>query len=1395
MEVLVSPSISPPPSPEKDGSSYAYTSASARCSSSSLLDRRLGPDSTASLKLSQSNPALSRAAGRSTYVTLRTNAAPRLPLRAPRKPPNPLAFTNPLTPILSPSITPILSPPITPATSSLASLSLGGASPRMGDDHASPSTTTAGMLGDAPAAPQGEDYLNKGKVSPVVPSAASPAIADLPTGELLVTPVTPSWNTIPPSPPPRLSDKTELGENAFRRRTAAKSSRRPASYARPDTSYSPKISPRRRASMPLMHMPMSKPVPTRPLTFPSPSSKPRTGSDHVSLAASVIALDHLRPTREGRASQDRGKSTSTSRARFHIPSDDEDEGDETRPRPWRQASDSGSSARSRIMHGVESSTEDQDRWERKVQEDAARRYHALLELLMTEVSYLRDLRALVTIYLHQFPTISTRIHLPSSGFMRTSPSPSFISSTFGSHSRSNSQSQLLSQPLAPPSAFPQNVPPGTSQPAAAGSNKENEKGKEKEKEKYKVNRVVSDADVELVARNARALLDFHERFVHELRTAMALFGMAEALDESADEVELHKAVEVAHTVIDEAIASVTTKFSYMADTSLFSIYETFCSKHPEATDLVRKIQQQHATEWDVFEQRCAQLVTHAHSQGWQAVDEHPVMFASGEEPPQVLSRRARRHSTSSVSLMGNATLSSGARNNTQLDVVQVVRSDPAAERGKRLTFMDYLIKPVQRICKYPLMLDQLKTHKSLWKHRPEKEPDADAAVEHATRAMREVAARVDEARRKRDVVIKSSLIASRILAWSVAHPSKETSPPGHLTPEFMVSLGTCMLAGSLDVMQYDVGNLASGGTVKVKYLGAFLYPGGYIILAKVGKGKVYEPRHWFSLAGFDVINVNEGDALLPSSFGLYRRDHYFELAAACEKEKEVWLAAIRESITLTPAWINEPLPSLQSDAGGAVSPQDNDTPDDAAFSRGHSRRGSVELSDETESYVPEPQIVADPPMNEELSTRPVPLMPASRRSSTTSVKALFAPVTSEATTLVRSTLAFRQNVERALLDVFSQTCLTIRFQAQTRDQELFQAPKSSSSRGMASPMGLAAKSGLSKRESVVVPRRKSFIDGAELAEMEVPIGAAVRKSTLSRAKSLAARRQAKKSLRILAPLPSRSIDGVEGPSSTAQDNADQMMDSPTPLSQCSSVGTSQAGSVLPSPAADPRSLTPEAGVDLVYPESGRGHEQNRQSEYLTVTESEWRPKRARSMVDNVRGLFYIRTNSPTLSVGPSSSYASQMYSAAEGDGAQDWTAPRPPSRLTRWWKGSLRRRVQSAPEVPRDGPDPSVEQPPMDSSATFRASTDTPDVPEEDAPAFSEATAVGGDTVVSPCDNRKPETKSHLPRRRLSIFSAFPNNSRRDTTPTSSPVDSSPRKSTKTVTFLHLLNPKTSAGS
>lgn len=181
-------------------------------------------------------------------------------------------------------------------------------------------------------------------------------------------------------------------------------------------------------------------------------------------------------------------------------------------------------------------------------------------------------------------------------------------------------------------------------------------------------------------------------------------------------------------------------------------------------------------------------------------------------------------------------------------------SEPKREKSTpRIVFTDYLIKPIQRVCKYPLLLDQLLPSKAfrVLSQTVDARSDVDVVVESAAQAMRHVAASVDEARRRQDIATQSTLISSRI---SLSPSSGSNSPSVQtLTPEFLTSLGNCLLSGSLDSMYYHPSRpLGQMSTIKAKYYGAFLYPGGYLILVKVSKGRKYEAKHWFSLADFEI---------------------------------------------------------------------------------------------------------------------------------------------------------------------------------------------------------------------------------------------------------------------------------------------------------------------------------------------------------------------------------------------------------------------------------------------------------------------------------------------------------------------------------------------------------------
>lgn len=300
---------------------------------------------------------------------------------------------------------------------------------------------------------------------------------------------------------------------------------------------------------------------------------------------------------------------------------------------------------------------------------------------------------------------------------------------------------------------------------------------------------------------------------------------------------------------------------YVVQASSFDQYQSFCSGHSEAFDIVRKVQHRYPAEWDAFELRCAALAAEM-----ELRDVAEELIPSSESRKQLLDLCKRRHSLSSLDALSSENLK--AHNLSASESGHTDR-DPSSRRP-RLMFMDYMIKPVQRVCRYPLLFDQLQErtgpqrftgglHESKSSSTPSDNQDA---VKTALWTMRTVASLVDEARRQQDLFAKSVQIVSRITQGLLTSAASHNRPSQSASLSiFLSSLAPCYLSGSLDVIHYRGTNMARLGTVRAKYLGAFLFPGGFLVLAKVAKSKAYEPKHWFNLRGFELVDANLDDGM------------------------------------------------------------------------------------------------------------------------------------------------------------------------------------------------------------------------------------------------------------------------------------------------------------------------------------------------------------------------------------------------------------------------------------------------------------------------------------------------------------------------------------------------------
>ncbi|KZT70359.1 hypothetical protein DAEQUDRAFT_725647 [Daedalea quercina L-15889] len=672
--------------------------------------------------------------------------------------------------------------------------------------------------------------------------------------------------------------------------------------------------------------------------------------------------------------------------------------------------------------------------------------------------------------------------------------------------------------------------------------------------------------------------------------------------------------------------------------------------------------------------------------------------------------------------------------------------------------------------------------------------------------MRLVVSLVNRASETQARLVRSSLIASRMVfthptvgsskdgqGSSSAGSARPTSPMSRmqdLTPEFVASLGPVRLAGALDVVHHPSAlHMVSSGSMRAKYFGAFLYSGGYLILVKIPKnGKVYEPRYWLSLVGFDLFDFEGDESSLPFSFHLCGHGHHLQLAAACQPEKIIWINTIQDALNHDAPWTTEfpssllfedtvqgaatvdegqsgwpaaLLPTIQSNS--ELEGQGDDQPADQTA---HGK-GRLDLKSR------QPSRVDSLSFRQEQQAQMASFAAVSRRSSTASVKAFFSPMTLDPSTrIARPSAQVRQQVDHGLHDVYSEQCLAARSNATMKHEDLFKRPPASMSRSnsglsLSGAMGLAA-----KRRYDIVSTKRGSMDGVK--ELDPDIGTK-RLSTLpGRAKSPApVQKRLKKPLPSLVPTVPSNLTKVESEaeseSQTTQSPA-ALPDSPFPPSQCSSTTSSN----LPSP------------VDVVGPALGDVAQDAtlRPSDVLTAPAEDWHPKRTRSMVDNVKYFFQSRPASPSST---SSHHSATPPPPPPKQLEMEAQTPSPPSGLTQWWrKGSLRRRVQSSPDVPaEEGPPPLLSRASADGRRTFLMQT-----PEEPMlqPSVSSPPSPASGTPNSPS---KVAFNDSTPTRRRSLFA--PSTRQREylpQPPQPSPDGSSaiPRRSLRNVWFFQRSN-------
>lgn len=473
---------------------------------------------------------------------------------------------------------------------------------------------------------------------------------------------------------------------------------------------------------------------------------------------------------------------------------------------------------------------------------------------------------------------------------------------------------------------------------------------------------LSEDDYNAVARNARDILRLHEDLAKE-------FTQVDAALQAAGYPDLH------NPQSDSALGRGLDRATriLVANSSRFESYEAYCSGHSEALNVIRNLQAR-PLDWDSYERCCATLVSGA------------VVFERAIR---------RRHSTDSMRLFGNHAGATVGRSMLS-----------------RLRLIDFLIKPVQRICKYPLLLTQLQEATMAANLPSTADVDLVSMLGLALGTMKHVVGQVDEARKSRETVIRSNLVLSRV------------EPHPVLSASLLDTLGPSLLVGSLEVIYHHPVFAPLKTPMRVRYYGVFLFP-GYLVMAKIKRAKTYELRQWFPLRGGELVDTPESQSILPFTFRFASGLHYFDFVARCAEEKEVWIRAFKQALrgyqTVAPAIANQT--SLQSGVQGSRMVMPSEQVGLAGF-----------LADGLATPDKELGLLNDKSLKGaglSPSRNSMTLPNGSPRQRRTS---LFSsdPISS---TLRRPTASIRLLVDKALEDVFSEACMRARSQAASHSDQ------------------------------------------------------------------------------------------------------------------------------------------------------------------------------------------------------------------------------------------------------------------------------------------------------------------------------------------------------------------------
>ncbi|KAI9276551.1 Dbl homology domain-containing protein [Sporodiniella umbellata] len=195
-----------------------------------------------------------------------------------------------------------------------------------------------------------------------------------------------------------------------------------------------------------------------------------------------------------------------------------------------------------------------------------------------------------------------------------------------------------------------------------------------------------------------------------------------------------------------------------------------------------------------------------------------------------------------------------------------------SEQQRKLRFEDYLIKPVQRICRYQLLIKEIIRYTS----SQTAEYDLWTA---ALNEMQDIVMEIDDLKFQRDMKERTEKFIERLDGdW-------------RMSKQHASQLGPLRMAGAIEITYSALGQ----SVPKSRYLGCFIFS-TYMIMVRPKKVTAYEPKHWFPLRLADLENLEDIEGQREHSFIVRCKKHTFIFGATCTQEKQLWIKQIQEAI-------------------------------------------------------------------------------------------------------------------------------------------------------------------------------------------------------------------------------------------------------------------------------------------------------------------------------------------------------------------------------------------------------------------------------------------------------------------------------------------------------------------